>query len=90
MRLMKRLREEPGGSEVAGLLDGITVLAVEQAMALPYCTWRLAMDGAKVIKIEQTRGDPNRKVGARVLGEEDMCTHFLPIIVCNYVITLNL
>ncbi|MDP7265765.1 MAG: CoA transferase [Candidatus Thermoplasmatota archaeon] len=87
---MKRLREEPGGSEVAGLLDGITVLAVEQAMALPYCTWRLAMDGAKVIKIEQTRGDPNRKVGARVLGEEDMCTHFLPMNVGKYGITLNL
>jgi len=75
---------------MCGFLDGITVLAVEQAMALPYCTWRLAMDGAKVIKIEQTRGDPNRKVGASVLGEDDMCTHFLPMNTGKYGITLNL
>ncbi len=75
---------------MGGLLQGTTVLAVEQAMALPYCTWRLAMDGAKVIKIEQTRGDPNRKVGAKVLGEEDMCTHFLPMNTGKYGITLNL
>ena len=74
----------------SGILDGLVVLSVEQAMALPYCTWRLAMDGARVIKIEPPHGDPNRKVGARVLGEEDMCTHFIPMNTGKEAITLNL
>ncbi len=38
-------------------LDGITVVAVEQAVAAPFCTSRLADAGARVIKVERPGGD---------------------------------
>jgi crotonobetainyl-CoA:carnitine CoA-transferase CaiB-like acyl-CoA transferase len=38
-------------------LEGITVIAVEQAVAAPFCTARLADAGARVIKIERPEGD---------------------------------
>ena len=38
-------------------LAGITVIAVEQAVAAPFCTARLADAGARVIKIERPEGD---------------------------------
>lgn len=38
-------------------LDGVLVVAVEQAVAAPYCTSRLADAGARVIKIERAEGD---------------------------------
>lgn len=42
----------------AGLpLKGLTVIAVEQAVAAPFCTSRLADAGARVIKIERPEGD---------------------------------
>ena len=37
--------------------EGLTVVAVEQAVAAPYCTARLADGGARVIKIERAEGD---------------------------------
>ncbi len=37
-------------------LAGLTVVAVEQAVAAPFCTSRLADAGARVIKIERRRG----------------------------------
>ena len=38
-------------------LEGLLVVAVEQAVAAPYCTSRLADAGARVIKIERPEGD---------------------------------
>jgi formyl-CoA transferase len=38
-------------------LDGLVVVAIEQAVAAPYCTARLADAGARVIKIERPEGD---------------------------------
>lgn len=38
-------------------LKGLTVVAIEQAVAAPFCTSRLADAGARVIKIERPEGD---------------------------------
>ncbi|MPZ58963.1 MAG: CoA transferase [Rhizobiales bacterium] len=38
-------------------LSGITVVSVEQAVAAPFCTARLADAGARVIKVERPEGD---------------------------------
>ncbi|AKQ42712.1 L-carnitine dehydratase/bile acid-inducible protein F [Aurantiacibacter atlanticus] len=38
-------------------LDGIKVIAIEQAVAAPFCTSRLADAGAEVFKIERPEGD---------------------------------
>lgn len=38
-------------------LEGIKVVAIEQAVAAPFCTSRLADAGAEVIKIERPEGD---------------------------------
>lgn len=38
-------------------LDGLTVVAIEQAVAAPFATSRLADAGARVIKIERPEGD---------------------------------
>ena len=40
-----------------GPLDGMLVVALEQAVAAPLCTARLAEAGARVIKIERAEGD---------------------------------
>src|SRR3954447_3046514 len=40
-----------------GALDGIRVIAVEQAVAAPFCSSRLADAGATVIKVERPEGD---------------------------------
>ena len=41
-------------------LEGITVVAIEQAVAAPYASGRLADAGARVIKIERPQGDFTR------------------------------
>jgi crotonobetainyl-CoA:carnitine CoA-transferase CaiB-like acyl-CoA transferase len=72
-------------------LEGLTVLALEQATTLPYLTYRLACDGARVIRVEQrARPDPNRFVGTDVLGEPAMRSYFLPNNCGKEAITLNL
>ena len=38
-------------------LEGLLVLALEQAVAAPYCSCRLADAGARVIKVERAQGD---------------------------------
>ncbi len=38
-------------------LNGLMVVALEQAVAAPYCTSRLADEGARVIKVERAEGD---------------------------------
>lgn len=74
-----------------GLLEGITVLSLEQATTLPFLTYRLACDGARVIRVENAeRPDPNRFVGRDVLGEPAMGSYFLPNNCGKEAITLNL
>jgi crotonobetainyl-CoA:carnitine CoA-transferase CaiB-like acyl-CoA transferase len=75
---------------VRKLLKNLNVLCVEQAVSLPYCTWRLAVDGANVIRVESLIGDPNRRVGKKILEEELMNSYFLSVNSGKKSITLNL
>ncbi|HWW48534.1 MAG TPA: CaiB/BaiF CoA-transferase family protein [Xanthobacteraceae bacterium] len=50
-------------------LEGLTVVAVEQAVAAPFCTSRLADAGATVIKIERPEGDFARGYDAAAKGQ---------------------
>jgi len=73
-----------------GFLKDMKVLSVEQAAALPYCTWRFAVEGADVIRVESLWGDPNRKVGKRVIAEEGMNAYFMSVNAGKKSISLNL
>ncbi len=56
-------------------LDGITVVAIEHAIAAPFCTRQLADLGARVIKVERPgSGDFARHYDARVAG---LASHFV-------------
>ena len=50
-------------------LQGITVIAVEQAVAAPFCSSRLADAGAHVIKVERPEGDFARGYDAAAKGQ---------------------
>ncbi len=50
-------------------LEGLLVVALEQAVAAPYCSSRLADAGARVIKIERREGDFARGYDVTVNGE---------------------
>jgi itaconate CoA-transferase len=49
-------------------LDGVLVVALEQAVAAPWCSSRLADAGARVIKIERPEGDFARGYDRAVFG----------------------
>jgi formyl-CoA transferase len=73
------------------IFRNMTVLSLEQATVLPYLTYRLAMDGMKVVRLEHpVLGDPNRMIGENKLGEERMNTYFLAINSGKKALTLNL
>lgn len=69
-------------------LEGITVVAIEQAIAVPFATRQLADLGARVIKIERTEtGDFARHYDTTVNG---MSSHFVWCNRSKESITLNL
>jgi len=73
------------------LFKNITMLSLEQATVLPYLSYRLALDGVNVIRLEHpVYGDPNRMVGENRLDEERIYTYFLPINCEKKAVTLNL
>ncbi len=53
---------------MSGPLEGLLVIALEQAVAAPMCTVRLADAGARVIKIERAEGDMARHYDRTVAG----------------------
>jgi len=55
-------------------LEGLLVVSLEQAVAAPMCTCRLADAGARVIKIERPEGDFGRYYDRLVHGE---CSYFV-------------
>jgi crotonobetainyl-CoA:carnitine CoA-transferase CaiB-like acyl-CoA transferase len=63
-----------GEEEMSGALDGLLVVSVEQAVAAPYCSARLADAGARVIKIERPEGDFARGYDGYVNG---LSTYFV-------------
>ena len=50
-------------------LEGITVVSIEQAVAAPYASGRLAQAGARVIKVERPEGDFARRYDSLVNGD---------------------
>ncbi len=54
---------------MSGDLDGLLVVSVEQAVAAPYASGRLADAGARVIKVERPEGDFARRYDRYVKGE---------------------
>ena len=63
---------------MSGPLDGITVVAMEQAVAAPMCTRVLADFGARVIKVENPKGgDFARDYDDVVNGPGGLAAHFV-------------
>ncbi len=54
--------------DAASPLAGLLVVAIEQAVAAPYCTMRLCDAGARVIKIERASGETARHYDRAVHG----------------------
>ena len=59
---------------MTGPLDGLLVVSLEQAVAAPYCSCKLADAGARVIKIERAEGDFARGYDTAVNG---LATYFV-------------
>src|SRR5438132_12687103 len=69
-------------------LDGITIIALEHAVAAPFATRQLADLGARVIKIERPKvGDFARGYDESVKG---MSSHFVWLSRSKESLTLNL
>lgn len=68
-------------------LEGITVVAMEQAVAAPYASGKLAQAGARVIKIERPEGDFARRYDKLVNGES---AYFVWLNHCKQSISLDL
>ena len=68
-------------------LEGITVVALEQAVAAPYVSSRLAEAGARVIKIERAEGDFARHYDQLV---RDQSAYFVWLNAGKESVTLNL
>ena len=65
-------RQGPGqrrGEAQPGALAGILVVALEQAVAAPLATCRLADAGARVIKLERESGDFARAYDTHANGQ---------------------
>ena len=76
------------GSTPLRLLDGVTVVAIEQAVSAPFCTRTLADLGARVIKIEPPgRGDFTRHYDDVVKG---LAAHFVWLARGKESVTLDL
>ncbi len=72
-------------------LKYVRFLSVEQATVLPYLTYRLAMDGMEIIRLEHPKyGDPNRFIGDNVLDEARMNAYYLTINAGKKALTINL
>lgn len=74
------------------LFRNVKILSLEQATVLPYLTYRLGMDGCRVIRLEHpVYGDPNRLVGdPAIQGEERMNSYYMAINSGKEALTLNL
>jgi itaconate CoA-transferase len=73
-----------------------TILALEQALALPYATQRFVQLGWRVIRVEmpagegqENAGDPNRYIGME-LGYNDLHSYYIAPNTGKEAITLNL
>ena len=74
----------------------ITVLSLEQALALPFATQRMVHQGWRVIRLETPAedgggnpGDPNRYIGADV-GYKDLHSYYIAPNIGKEAITINL
>lgn len=73
----------------------ITVLSLEQALALPFATQRMVHQGWRVIRIEspaeagENAGDPNRYIGSD-LGYHDLHSYYIAPNIGKEAITINL
>jgi crotonobetainyl-CoA:carnitine CoA-transferase CaiB-like acyl-CoA transferase len=73
------------------IFRNVTILSLEQATVLPFLTYRLSLEGTRVIRMEHpVYGDPNRRVGENRLNEDRMYTYFLAINCNKKAITLDL
>jgi crotonobetainyl-CoA:carnitine CoA-transferase CaiB-like acyl-CoA transferase len=63
------LRQQEKENAVPGALEGILVVALEQAVAAPLASSRLADAGARVIKLERPEGDFARGYDGFVAGQ---------------------